>query len=284
PLWMAPEQTEASTAVAPATDVWAIGLIAFWLFTGRVYWRGGNVSDPSVATLLREVVLDAIIPASQRAAEFGVADRLPRGFDAWFARCVERNPALRYADATQAFAAIDSLLSQTASASAGSSAQAHAGQMPSYGGYPASHHATPAAPPTPHPMTPPYGPGTPPYGPAAAASYGNPQRRKLDSGAGPGCLITVIIVICVVLGVSGLCGYAVYANNQKSDADCADLTQSDSARLTACSSACNLSSDDYAAACRDWGDLATKTGDLGTAKTAYARACEKGDQASCAPK
>ncbi|HEX7600573.1 MAG TPA: serine/threonine-protein kinase, partial [Polyangiaceae bacterium] len=31
PLWMAPEQTESSTAVAPATDVWAIGLIAFWL-------------------------------------------------------------------------------------------------------------------------------------------------------------------------------------------------------------------------------------------------------------
>ena len=282
PLWMAPEQTESSTAVAPATDVWAIGLIAFWLFTGRVYWRGGNVSDPSVATLLREVVLDAIIPASQRAAEFGVAERLPRGFDAWFARCVERNPALRYADATQAFNAIDSLLSQTGpTPTADASSPNLQPQMPSYGAYPAAHHATPAAPPTPHPMTPPYGPQTPPYGPAA--SYGTPPRRKMDSGAGTGCLITVIILICAFLGVSGLCGYGIYIN-QKYDEDCADLTQSDSARLTACSSACNLSGDDYAAACRDWGDLATKTGDLGTAKTAYARACEKGDQASCPPK
>jgi len=105
----------------------------------------------------------------------------------------------------------------------------------------------------------------------------------MDSGAGTGCLITVIILICAFLGVSGLCGYGIYIN-QKYDEDCADLTQSDSARLTACSSACNLSGDDYAAACRDWGDLATKTGDLGTAKTAYARACEKGDQASCPPK
>jgi serine/threonine protein kinase len=34
PRWMAPEQTGGQT-ITPATDVWAIGLIAFWSLTGR---------------------------------------------------------------------------------------------------------------------------------------------------------------------------------------------------------------------------------------------------------
>ena len=284
PLWMAPEQTEASTAVAPASDVWAIGLIAFWLFTGRVYWRGGNVNDPSVAGLLREVVLDPIGSASQRAAEYGVADRLPRGFDAWFARCVERNPGLRYADATQAFNAIDSLLSQAApatKATPGSTAptiQAHAGEMPSWGGYPAPQHATPASPPMAHPVTPPYGP--------AAASYGAPVRPRPDSGAGTGCLIAVVVVVLLVLlGVGGLVGlgyYGVKLNEQNEDT-CADPAQADSARITACESTCDLDGNEYADSCKTWGDLLTKSGDPVTASVAYAKACEKGDVPSCTP-
>ena len=38
PLWMAPEQTARGVKIAPPTDVWAIGLIAFQLLTGRHYW------------------------------------------------------------------------------------------------------------------------------------------------------------------------------------------------------------------------------------------------------
>ncbi|MCA9580096.1 MAG: serine/threonine protein kinase, partial [Myxococcales bacterium] len=38
PLWMAPEQTERGDRIGPQTDVWALGLIAFTVLTGRKYW------------------------------------------------------------------------------------------------------------------------------------------------------------------------------------------------------------------------------------------------------
>ena len=41
PIWMAPEQADRSP-VTPATDVWALGLIAFYLLTGRPFWRSAN--------------------------------------------------------------------------------------------------------------------------------------------------------------------------------------------------------------------------------------------------
>ena len=38
PLFMAPEQLQSRDLVTPATDVWALGLLAFYLLTGRHYW------------------------------------------------------------------------------------------------------------------------------------------------------------------------------------------------------------------------------------------------------
>src|SRR5262249_43792987 len=38
PLWMAPEQTVRGSAIGPAADVWALGLLAFYLLTGRSFW------------------------------------------------------------------------------------------------------------------------------------------------------------------------------------------------------------------------------------------------------
>src|SRR5690606_16128146 len=39
PLWMAPEQTSAGGRIAPATDVWAYALLAYYLLTGKYYWK-----------------------------------------------------------------------------------------------------------------------------------------------------------------------------------------------------------------------------------------------------
>jgi formylglycine-generating enzyme required for sulfatase activity/tRNA A-37 threonylcarbamoyl transferase component Bud32 len=107
PLFMAPEQTDRKGPIRPATDVWALGLIAFRLLTGRDYW----IADGSLGALLREICVDPMPPASERAkelaarplqpGEFSVA-QLPQGFDGWFARSVNRDVSARFANAGEA--------------------------------------------------------------------------------------------------------------------------------------------------------------------------------------
>jgi TPR repeat protein/serine/threonine protein kinase len=110
PLWMAPEQTTSGDRIGPQTDVWALGLIAFRMLTGVFYWKSGNAEDGSTATLIREILVDPVVAASVRAGELRVGARVPPGFDAWFGRCVARDPAGRFADAGEARAALLPLL------------------------------------------------------------------------------------------------------------------------------------------------------------------------------
>ncbi len=39
PLYMAPEQFGISTKITPATDIYALGMVAYTLLVGRAYWR-----------------------------------------------------------------------------------------------------------------------------------------------------------------------------------------------------------------------------------------------------
>ncbi len=110
PLWMAPEQTERAGRIGPATDVWALGLIAFAMLTGRSYWLAASDRQSGVSALLREIVLDPMAPASQRALQLGWSRPLPVGFDAWFARCTAREPRERYTDAAIAMQALAPVL------------------------------------------------------------------------------------------------------------------------------------------------------------------------------
>ncbi|CAN5531143.1 hypothetical protein BH09MYX1_BH09MYX1_21080 [soil metagenome] len=109
PFWMAPEQTERRAILNPSCDVWALGLIAFTLHTGKMFWRAASDENPSLAQFMRELVLDDIPPASERARELGAAP-LPPGFDAWFARAVNRDPKVRHLDARMAWDAYVSAL------------------------------------------------------------------------------------------------------------------------------------------------------------------------------
>ena len=115
PRWMSPEQADRGNApISPATDVWALGLIAFNLLTGVVFWKTAHSETPSVIAQMCEILMDPIAPASQRAAEYGVAELLPPGFDAWFAHCVNRDTSARYADADEALAALEPLFANAA--------------------------------------------------------------------------------------------------------------------------------------------------------------------------
>jgi serine/threonine protein kinase len=107
PTWMAPEQTEAGKAITPATDVWALGLIAFRLLTGVPYWHSANAPDVSAMAILREVVFDPMEPASTRARTLGSTVELSPAFDAWFAKCVVRDPSERLQNATAALSGLE---------------------------------------------------------------------------------------------------------------------------------------------------------------------------------
>ncbi len=106
PRWMAPEQAGLSGIIAPETDIWALGLIAFNLLTGMVYWRVANQPGSTVMMQLTEVLMEPLDPASVRAAEFGVGHLLPARFDSWFDRCVVRDSSQRFHDANEALSAL----------------------------------------------------------------------------------------------------------------------------------------------------------------------------------
>jgi serine/threonine protein kinase/predicted DsbA family dithiol-disulfide isomerase len=108
PLWMAPEQ--AGGAITPAADVWSLGLLVFWMLTGKCYWLSANgpADRQSVISVLREVAVEPLEPASVRARKLGARPELMAGFDAWFARCVARDPAERFPNAGVAREAFES--------------------------------------------------------------------------------------------------------------------------------------------------------------------------------
>jgi serine/threonine protein kinase len=108
--WMAPEQLLVGAPIGPQTDVWALGLIAFTLLSGRKYWRAMYDQNSNEMMLLMELSSGSLVPASQRARENGSQASLPAAFDEWFARCVARDLAARYADARSAGTALEAVL------------------------------------------------------------------------------------------------------------------------------------------------------------------------------
>jgi formylglycine-generating enzyme required for sulfatase activity len=100
--WMAPEQEQNDAAIDASADVWALGLVVFWLLSGRSFWR--NAAGPE-SRLSYEVHFEPIAQASSRAVELG-SGLAWDAFDAWFSHCVTRDPSLRFRDAWAAWQAL----------------------------------------------------------------------------------------------------------------------------------------------------------------------------------
>lgn len=117
PAYAAPEQQSGSMfrkvaashgitiaqGVSPATDVWALGLVAYELITGLAngqYWAASEAPND----LVMKITLGETEAASARAGDR--AGLLPAGFDAWFERCLRKNAATRFQTAGEAVQAL----------------------------------------------------------------------------------------------------------------------------------------------------------------------------------
>lgn len=100
PAWMAPEQCSPGRSIQPGTDVWSLGLITFYMYAGRPFWRAMN-DRAGVGTLMREMLFEPLALGSDRARALGV--RFPPELDRWLEACLERDPSARPAHAREAF-------------------------------------------------------------------------------------------------------------------------------------------------------------------------------------
>ena len=91
--------------VSATTDVWATGFIAYELLTGippAKYWHVDTLAD-----LMVKVALERHVAASVRAGH--LAQRLPEGFDDWFAHCTQHNAVERWPSVGRAVAELGRL-------------------------------------------------------------------------------------------------------------------------------------------------------------------------------
>jgi serine/threonine protein kinase/class 3 adenylate cyclase len=83
--YMSPEQAEDAHGVDQRADLWSIAALTFECLTGKRAFRAKSLTE-----LVREFDGPRVVPSK-------IADNLPPGFDAWFARATHRDINRRFA-------------------------------------------------------------------------------------------------------------------------------------------------------------------------------------------
>jgi hypothetical protein len=107
PLYMAPEQFRGQR-VSAATDIHALGMMAYTLLVGEAYWADEKNHNDDLVAFALNAAYGPVEPASERAMRAGVV--LPAGFDAWFAQTTAVDPDRRFPAATAAVRALGDAL------------------------------------------------------------------------------------------------------------------------------------------------------------------------------
>ena len=98
PLYMAPEQVLAQT-MSPATDLYALGLIAYTLLVGVPYWQfEADTFDSAIAFVVHtsKGTTDSAVNRAAQAGQF-----FPAAFEAWFRRATHLDPTKRFRSASE---------------------------------------------------------------------------------------------------------------------------------------------------------------------------------------
>ena len=90
PNFMSPEQLTIGGAPGALTDLWSLGACTFSAMTARIPFEGEVLGD---------IVLKVCVAPMPVASQFN--PDVPEGFDAWFARACNRDPAKRFQSATE---------------------------------------------------------------------------------------------------------------------------------------------------------------------------------------
>lgn len=100
PLYMAPEQSVLGSAVSPATDIYALGMMAYTLLVGIPYWEDEREKSTHFAAFFMATMQGPQEAPTMRAARREVV--LPQSFDSWFAQATSKAQDQRFRSASVA--------------------------------------------------------------------------------------------------------------------------------------------------------------------------------------
>jgi eukaryotic-like serine/threonine-protein kinase len=89
--YLAPEQFAADYKPTAQTDIWALGILGYWLWTGQLPF--GKKSPQMSNRMIQQRILEDEVPS--------LLSRLPAPYSDLIARCLKKNPADRWASMSE---------------------------------------------------------------------------------------------------------------------------------------------------------------------------------------